>query len=98
MKCPHLFEDKETAIDADGLCPLCLAADLNRVFLTIESVLEKLRARARTSPSGTRTALITIADELANAISCQVCGGSGFSGVGTGYDDVCSECGGQGRI
>jgi hypothetical protein len=26
---------------------------------------------------------------------CRVCGGSGFSGRGTGYDDVCSECGGQ---
>jgi hypothetical protein len=26
---------------------------------------------------------------------CPVCGGSGFSGRGTGYDDVCSECGGQ---
>lgn len=26
---------------------------------------------------------------------CPVCEGSGFSGYGTGYDDVCSECGGQ---
>lgn len=26
---------------------------------------------------------------------CQTCGGSGFSGPGTGYDNVCSECGGQ---
>lgn len=25
---------------------------------------------------------------------CEMCGGSGFSGRGTGYDDVCSECGG----
>lgn len=25
---------------------------------------------------------------------CTVCGGSGFSGRGTGYDDVCGECGG----
>jgi hypothetical protein len=25
---------------------------------------------------------------------CKVCGGSGFSGRGTGYDDVCGECGG----
>jgi hypothetical protein len=27
--------------------------------------------------------------------ACAVCGGSGFSGRGTGYDDVCGECGGQ---
>jgi len=27
-------------------------------------------------------------------VVCQRCGGSGFSGRGTGYDDVCSECGG----
>lgn len=25
---------------------------------------------------------------------CPKCGGSGFSGYGTGYDDVCGECGG----
>jgi hypothetical protein len=25
---------------------------------------------------------------------CRVCAGSGFSGRGTNYDDVCSECGG----
>lgn len=25
---------------------------------------------------------------------CERCGGSGFSGYGTGYDDVCSTCGG----
>lgn len=25
---------------------------------------------------------------------CGTCGGSGFSGRGTGYDDVCGECGG----
>lgn len=28
-------------------------------------------------------------------IQCRVCGGSGFSGYGTGYDAVCGECGGQ---
>lgn len=25
---------------------------------------------------------------------CGICGGSGFSGQGSGYGDVCSECGG----
>jgi hypothetical protein len=25
---------------------------------------------------------------------CKTCGGSGFSGRGSGYDDVCGECGG----
>ena len=30
-----------------------------------------------------------------SAIFCEKCGDSGFSGHGTGYDDVCSECGGQ---
>jgi len=28
-------------------------------------------------------------------IECKTCFGSGFSGYGTGYDDVCSNCGGQ---
>lgn len=27
-------------------------------------------------------------------IVCETCGGSGFSGRGTGYDDVCGQCGG----
>lgn len=27
-------------------------------------------------------------------VPCRVCGGSGFSGMGTGYDAVCGECGG----
>jgi hypothetical protein len=31
-------------------------------------------------------------------IDCPRCSGSGFSGYGTGYGDVCSECGGQRRV
>lgn len=33
-------------------------------------------------------------DAETNLEDCKVCGGSGFSGRGTGYDDVCGECGG----
>ncbi len=29
-----------------------------------------------------------------NGIACGTCGGSGFSGRGSGYGDVCGECGG----
>ena len=29
---------------------------------------------------------------------CKTCGGSGFSERGTGYDDVCGECGGLKRF
>lgn len=29
---------------------------------------------------------------------CDVCGGGGFSGYGTGYDAVCDNCGGQGKL
>jgi len=28
--------------------------------------------------------------------TCEKCGGSGFSGYGSGYGDVCSECAGIG--
>lgn len=31
-------------------------------------------------------------------IDCPRCGGSGFTGPETGYDGVCSECGGQRRV
>lgn len=29
---------------------------------------------------------------------CPKCGGTGFSGYGTGYNAVCDECGGQGEV
>ncbi|WP_318582894.1 hypothetical protein [Bacillus paranthracis] len=28
---------------------------------------------------------------------CEECGGSGFNGLGTGYDSVCDSCGGRGE-
>jgi hypothetical protein len=31
-------------------------------------------------------------------VECPVCNGGGFSGYGRGYDDVCSECGGRGKL
>lgn len=30
-------------------------------------------------------------------VECTECGGGGFSGCGTGYNDVCDNCGGQGE-
>lgn len=30
-------------------------------------------------------------------VDCKECGGSGFSGYGSGYDDVCGTCGGSGE-
>lgn len=38
--CPHEFHESEAAVATEGLCPLCLAADVNR--LMIEN--ERLRA------------------------------------------------------
>ena len=32
---------------------------------------------------------------LAESHHCEICNDSGFSGYGTGYDAVCSDCGGQ---
>jgi DnaJ-class molecular chaperone len=31
-------------------------------------------------------------------IDCEECGGTGFSNAGTGYDSVCDNCGGLGRL
>ncbi len=36
-----------------------------------------------------------MADDLQD---CEVCGGSGFSGYGSGYDPVCSNCGGSKQL
>jgi hypothetical protein len=38
------------------------------------------------------------ASKAPKLVDCPVCGGSGFSGRGTGYDDVCGECGGQKKL
>ena len=40
IDCPHEFHESEAAVATEGLCPLCLAADVNR--LMIEN--ERLRA------------------------------------------------------
>lgn len=29
---------------------------------------------------------------------CEKCGGSGFDGWGTGYNNVCDDCGGMGEV
>jgi hypothetical protein len=31
-------------------------------------------------------------------VDCPECGGGGFSSPGTGYNNVCDTCGGQGKI
>lgn len=36
--------------------------------------------------------------EPVKTVPCPVCGGSGFERPGTGYNDVCSECGGQEEV
>lgn len=35
---------------------------------------------------------------VSELVTCPRCGGSGFEGRGTGYGDVCSECGGQRQL
>lgn len=37
-------------------------------------------------------------DDPLDLVDCPRCGGGGFSGRGTGYDDVCDWCGGQGQM
>ncbi|MFY0516519.1 hypothetical protein ACOMCU_01620 [Lysinibacillus sp. UGB7] len=32
-----------------------------------------------------------------STVECKTCGGSGFSGHGSGYDSVCDNCGGKGE-
>ena len=35
---------------------------------------------------------------LFSIVDCKECGGSGFSGRGSGYDSVCDNCGGRGEM
>lgn len=37
-------------------------------------------------------------DKELKTVDCEECGGSGFSKAGTGYDAVCDNCGGQGKL
>jgi hypothetical protein len=59
---------------------------------TLEQAIEQAR-KALDLTSTTDTMPATGPDEP--LVDCPVCGGSGFSGYGSGYDDVCGECGGQ---
>jgi regulator of replication initiation timing len=34
MTCPHAYHDQEASISTDGLCPLCLLADNERLTAT----------------------------------------------------------------
>lgn len=36
--CPHDISDQDVAAHADGLCPLCLAADVNRLCIALEQI------------------------------------------------------------
>jgi NTP pyrophosphatase (non-canonical NTP hydrolase) len=55
-------------------------AALNRNLIAERCVLEQDEMQKHTK------------EENEEIINCPVCGGSGFSGQGTGYDDVCSNC------
>lgn len=39
--CPHAIWERDTASEADGLCPLCLAAEVASLKLTIEKLLQR---------------------------------------------------------
>ncbi|MFK4647250.1 hypothetical protein ABIF96_005824 [Bradyrhizobium ottawaense] len=36
--CPHDVSEQDVASQADGLCPLCLAAEVNRLSIALERV------------------------------------------------------------
>lgn len=36
IDCPHEFHESEAAVATEGLCPLCLAADVNRLMIENE--------------------------------------------------------------
>jgi hypothetical protein len=36
--CPHDISEQDVASQADGLCPLCLAAEVNRLRIALESL------------------------------------------------------------
>lgn len=62
--CPHDISEQDVAAQADGLCPLCLAADLARVRLNHRDVVRtKRRTDARLKIA--IQALKLIADENA---------------------------------
>ena len=44
--CPHDISDQDIATQVDGLCPLCLAADVNRLSIALEKIESDLRVYA----------------------------------------------------
>lgn len=57
-------------------------ADTEVVSVTVKAARPRAEAPAPAGEEGTPV------------VWCKRCGGSGFSGRGTGYDDVCDDCGG----
>ena len=44
--CPHDISDQDIAAQVEGLCPLCLAADVNRLSIALEKIESDLRVYA----------------------------------------------------
>jgi hypothetical protein len=45
MNCPHEFRENIAAVSTDGLCPLCLAADVNRLMIGIGEAITLLESK-----------------------------------------------------
>jgi len=71
MTCPHDFTERETAVTADGYCPLCLAADNERLRGIIQFNSEASRHEReglRADNERLRALVRDLADDLASEL------------------------------
>lgn len=95
------METRKT-ITPDESAKLRSALDLLKEFVDEDDkIIERLQlAGMETCKSDlierARAALASTAEPGGEKyVTCPKCGGSGFSGYGTGYDDVCDDCAGN---
>lgn len=70
---------------------------MDEPFETMTDLLADLRHWAAREKMDFESALRISAGHFDSETACPKCGGSGFNGNGTGYSDVCDECGGTRR-
>lgn len=81
---------KHLRIKFDLFTKIEAAAAINKVSQT--ELVHKIMETACAELLGRVVTLDDILEKIEGIQICEVCGGSGFSGMGTTYGDVCGNC------
>lgn len=63
MGCAHDVSERSTAVEADGLCPLCLAAEVQRLTVELVNARHAIRWACGEAPDGNDQWFSDVMDE-----------------------------------